>query len=702
MPSRKRFRRFRRKKHRVSNNDVGQVQINQITTPTRENNSSLESDDSATERTIIELLKTPAHHVHTGEKQWNNEMTTPVNSNNHHASNRKVFNTVTTPMNSYYKETTPANRDCTPKRRHGSLNVTNLNVLFTSNVTYNDLDQLCETPTLTKDKCLNHEMHQNDISIRKDSSSSMQKVQCSDDHVDHSTQTSNEAESEQVGQLLEKRCNEVYDTPRNTKPPCFSRHYQSPSNVDKKPVIYGNEININPYLKSVEGYLGKNMDSSFPEIFFSPKLLENKLSSTPIEKLVQRKADPTAVDTDMNNGVFDFSGHILSPNLKMNSFVGDKVKHKEESIRDFRMNVSRRRSFTMSPKSLARVSKLNRTRRSIDLAIHMDRSISVIENQEKLFTRLRRYGRITRTWTSKIISLCHKIGLELKNSLQSLCSAYSPGNKSLDLSINNKTSNGAVQCNMCLEYKAELDKYVKEIESNRREIESSRREIQNNRDQIESEKKERERLYIRLEQQHDDLVKLKENLKEIQNQMRSRPAPTAGSFPPPPPPPPCLPPPPPPPLPPLSLGPLCSTSLKITKKERNAGATNAGQARPVISLEDILKVKLKKTSDRCSATPTGRFSGTRRSSAAVSAPLETLEQVRLRPTPRIGGTLSEGGPTTPGSGDHAPTSPMTAMCRMLKADTAAVHRLKRLRRVGGYSCDSVYRRSYSEWREREL
>ncbi|VEN63588.1 unnamed protein product [Callosobruchus maculatus] len=625
MPSRKRFRRYRRKKHRPSNNDAAHVEIDQITTPIRENNSFLESDDSATERTIIELSKTPANHVHTGETQWNNDMTTPVNSNNHHGPNGKVSNTATTPVNSYYIETTPANRDCTPKRRHGSLNVTNLNVLFTSNVTYNDLDQLCETPTLTKEKCLNHQINQDDISIGKHSSPSMQKAQCSDNHVDQSTQTSNEMESEQVGHLPEKRCNEMYDTPRNTKLPFFSRHEQSQSNVDKKPVIYGNEININPYLKSVEGYLGKNVDSSFPEIFFSPKLLENKLSSTPIEKPPQRKADPTTVDIDINNGVFDFSGDIRSPNLKMNSFVGDKVKHKEESIRDFRMNVSRRRSFTMSPKSLARVSKLNRTRRSIELAIHVDRSISAIEDQEKLFTRLRRYGRVTRTWTYKIISLCHRIGLELKNSLQSLCNAYSPGNKSLDLSIN-KTSDDAVQCNMCLEYKAELEKYAKEIESNRREIDNARREIQSNRAEIESEKKERERLYIRIEQQHDDLVKLKENLKEIQSQMRSRPPASVGSFPPPPPPPPCLPPPPPPPLPPLSLAPMGSTSLKITKKERNAGGTNAGQPRPVISLEDILKVKLKKTSDRCSATPTGRFAGTRRSSAAVSAPLETLEQ----------------------------------------------------------------------------
>nr|CAI5863645.1 unnamed protein product [Callosobruchus analis] len=699
MPSRKRFRRYRRKKQRPSNNIAGHVQNNQITTPIRENNSTPDSDDSVNEKTIIELSKTPANGIHTDETQWNNELTTPVNSNNHHGFTQKVSNAVTTPVNSYYIETTPDNKDCTPKRRHGSLNVTNLNILFTSNVTHNDLDQLCETPTSTKDKCLNQQMNQVELSIRKHSSSSLQKIQCSDNkkssvHVDQSTQTSNEVESEQVDQLLEKRCNEVYDTPRNTKLPYSSRLEQSQSNVDKKPVIYGNEININPYLKSVEGYLGKNVDSSFPEIFFSPKLLENKLSSTPIEKPSQQKADPTTADIDMNNGIFDFSGHICSPNLKMNSFVGDKVKHKEESIRDFRMNVSRRRSFTMSPKSLARVSKLNRTRRSIELAIHMDRSISAIESQEKLFTRLRRYGRLTRTWTYKIFSLCHRIGLELKNSLQSLCNVYRPENKTLDLSIN-KTNSDDVQCKMCLEYKAELDRCTKEIDYNRREIES-------NRDELESEKRERERLYIRIEQQHDDLVKLKENLKEIQNQMRSHPPPTAASFPPPPPPLPCLPPPPPPPLPPLCLASIGSTSLKITKKEQNAGATNATQPRPVISLEDILKVKLKKTSDRCSATPTGRFAGTRRSSATISAPLETLEQVRLRPTSRIGGALTEGGVTTPGSGDNTPTSPMTAMCRMLKADTAAVHRLKRLRRVGGYSCDSFYRRNSSDWRERDL
>lgn len=70
----------------------------------------------------------------------------------------------------------------------------------------------------------------------------------------------------------------------------------------------------------------------------------------------------------------------------------------------------------------------------------------------------------------------------------------------------------------------------------------------------------------------------------------------------PPQPPPCLPPPPPPPLPPPppplppQLLKTNSTSLKITKKVTKSGDSEKENSRPIISLDDILKVKLKKTS----------------------------------------------------------------------------------------------------------
>ncbi|CAH1999981.1 unnamed protein product [Acanthoscelides obtectus] len=668
MPHRKRYRRYRRKKQTFSDNANHVEIVDKITSPLLENNSVLEPDNSPHHRTVIESLKTPAHHTETTDKQWNNEITTPVNNSNYQESNHNAYNTLTTPVNMNCADTTPTNKDCTPKRRHGSLNVTNLNVLFTSNVTYNDLDQLYETPTLTKNMCLQNQVNEN-ISIRRRSRSYTPKAHCpvkeKSMHVDKGTQI-DVVEPEATGQLLEKRCNEVFDTPKHANLPHFSRLERSQSNIDKKQVIYGSEININPYLKSVEGYLGKNVDSSFPEIFFSPKLLENKLSSTPIERSAQRKPDIGAAVVDISNAMRDFTGHIGSPNLKINSLVGDKVKHKEDSIRDFRLNVSRR-SFTLSPKSLARVSKLNRSRRSTELGTHVERSIGSIENQERFFTKLRRYGRNTRSWSSRIISLCQRIGSELRNGLQSLCNLYNPGNVTLNLSVNRTNNDEIVECNKCVEYKVELDRHAREIENNKREIENNRKEIEN-------ERREKDRLSIRIEQQQDELVKLKENLKEIQNRIRScpppPPPPCPTSFPPPPPPLPNPPPPPPPPLPPLSLTAPSSTSLKITKNEKNGGGRTAAQPRPVISLEDILKVKLKKASDRCGSTPTGRFAGTRRASATV--PLETLEQVRLRPTPRLGGNLpSEGGLTTPTTGDPIPTSPMTAMCRMLKADSAA-------------------------------
>lgn len=84
-----------------------------------------------------------------------------------------------------------------------------------------------------------------------------------------------------------------------------------------------------------------------------------------------------------------------------------------------------------------------------------------------------------------------------------------------------------------------------------------------------------------------------------------------------------------------------------------------------------------------------------RSSTPVVS-MDMLRQVKLRPaarptfmktTPNRSSLSIAGGSS---GSSEASTSPLTSLCRLLNGDSA---RLKRLKKVGGYSFDSVHRKS---------
>lgn len=95
-----------------------------------------------------------------------------------------------------------------------------------------------------------------------------------------------------------------------------------------------------------------------------------------------------------------------------------------------------------------------------------------------------------------------------------------------------------------------------------------------------------------------ELDVMKKKIKDIEEKLDNRlthVAPPLGPSPPPPPPPPLPPPPPPLPLPTMVSCPAVARHAKTTNSKK-IDKKNCENSRPVISLNDILNVKLKKTS----------------------------------------------------------------------------------------------------------
>lgn len=139
---------------------------------------------------------------------------------------------------------------------------------------------------------------------------------------------------------------------------------------------------------------------------------------------------------------------------------------------------------------------------------------------------------------------------------------------------------------------------------------------------------------------------------------------------------------------------------KSSSKKMSSGMT---AARPVISLDDILRVKLKKPSvSKFETVVLYRCYGNRvcyfyfQTRSPFTTPLrrtenqqpvmDLLSQVKLKPASR-----PSIHPKTPdGQKANLTTSPYSSLSRLL-TDNNSVRKVKRLQKVGGYSLDSVYR-----------
>ncbi|XP_074041875.1 uncharacterized protein isoform X2 [Leptinotarsa decemlineata] len=645
MPRRRRNRKNRKRQAKHSENDVMKTVV-QVSPgyDLKDVNDSLESKAENLE--VIDQLRTP--------------------------SPQNFF-----PENDILIKTTPVNRNRSNRDRksmYESFNITNLNILFQSDFNFSGIKS-------GSDVCLN----KSDVSPIKRSQSSSPKLLSSYEtnpvRVNQSTQTNTNFDT------FLKNCNEIIETPKMSrvylleetpieKPfPIFK--LKTEANKSKKNVIYGNEVNINPYLKKEFNLMrqeGIHRESSF----FSP-ISQIRSSSTPIEILRNATAD-NVVDCSFNIGKLNNQASPITPkfeaSVNLNNFpVSDKVKNKEDSIRSLRLhtfNVSRRKSYNSHLKSpTSRIngsSKISNRSRQLSYSILdiSQRSLVDITSRpsnrmgtcQKVFMRLKKYCEASQNWSTKIFETCAQLGLQLKNSLSSLCT--------------NDHFNSINKCGE--EARCRCEEYRQEICNLNVKINELSEEMKFVKSQIDIQKNYK----TNIEHLNDELQMIKEEMKqfkELRSELESvkdriscmksaTPCTpmiqTALSMPPLPPPPP----PPPPPLPPSE--PLVTASkLKIAKKTTTM-TSGKENSRPVISLDDILKVKLKKCTDRNYQTPANR-----RSTQPVVS-LDMLKQVKLRPASR-NSIHSETSDCTPSSTD-LPTSPHSSLCRLLKNDCPTTRR----------------------------
>lgn len=395
------------------------------------------------------------------KRHTNEEVSTKAHDESHYMGNNN--STVITPaktpsthkmiINNLDLETTPVNRKrCINNRKseYSSWNISNLNILFDSNY---------ETPKSTYDVYLNKTL----LSCQKSSNSSVPVM-------DTSLRRTPVQSYGICNENSVKNCNEVDETPRTGK---FTIHQNAivekslpmlnkiKNDCVQRSRIYGNEVNINPYLKHREI---QHKESSFGEIsFFSPNLFQHKSSSTPIGNLRNNYEIENVLDYSLAKG--STSAHVNSPqtpkidaNLNLNNIVPvDKVGrsfdwleiinfktkqydhfnksfqvcNKDESIRSLRLhtlNISKRKSFRLSPKSVRNGHNLSKVcnesqnysysrfnfsqRTSIEVSLE---NFSHMSSWERLFLKLQRYYRATRGWSTRILYRCNQLGLQLKN-----------------------------------------------------------------------------------------------------------------------------------------------------------------------------------------------------------------------------------------------------------------------------------------------
>ncbi|KAI4454540.1 hypothetical protein MML48_9g00021313 [Holotrichia oblita] len=171
-----------------------------------------------------------------------------------------------------------------------------------------------------------------------------------------------------------------------------------------------------------------------------------------------------------------------------------------------------------------------------------------------------------------------------------------------------------------------------------------------------------------------ELDVVKQKLRDIEEKIEKKLSSSTGAIPSPPPPPPPIPPPP-PPLPSSASSPSVSRTVKATVA-RKVEKKNCENSRPVISLNDILNVKLKKTSDKPRLT---------RRATQPFVSVEMLRQIKLRPASRSQTPVSIKDVSTPSS--LSSSSPASNLTKLLTNADPNMRRLKRLRRSSRYSFD---------------
>ncbi|KAK9879245.1 hypothetical protein WA026_004094 [Henosepilachna vigintioctopunctata] len=457
-------------------------------------------------------------------------------------------------------------------------------------------------------------------------------------------------------------------------------------------------VNINPYVNYGNLQIKNIKENTVNELsFFTPELLKSKPASTPISRCLETNISRRPL-TDINVN----SLNIKKKKSQKNSLIHhpsltpflDKLK--QSDIQSTRKNfeksppICKILSITApvgkvkSPKRIVHYTKspvnLHKNYTFYKSLIQESRSSSkddTLGAVRKLFKKLQKYGTATAKWTMSLFSICTRLGRNLKLSISTLCTSCD----------SNQNQNKTCVCNQYQDEMGKLNTKINELGMNLVDLKSHLIEsIQND--------KKIENLTSTLEKMSKDVEMLKlleEEMKSLRLQISNFNTPISATLtrpfvsgaPPPPPPP--LPPPPPPSVAHLHSNKLAGPSTKTASTNKPKNVT----PRPSISLEDILKVKLKKTSER--QTPSRRIN-----TIQPEISLEMLKQVKLRKS------LSK--PLTPSSlpeiSSEGSTSPHSSLKRLLKDDSS--FKIKRLRRVGGYSFDDIHKKNLSRFnRERD-
>ncbi|KAF2899804.1 hypothetical protein ILUMI_06382 [Ignelater luminosus] len=399
--------------------------------------------------------------------------------------------------------------------------------------------------------------------------------------------------------------------------------------------------------------------SGIENSFFTPQLYNGKLASTPItqavdkavgdEEAVPNKAEivrcqsikevqsskkilKSVTSTSTQVEKFNFSNHVGIQTVQVNEKgIIPVAKTRVSKERQCVVSVNKRRTYKSLP-SAALYYKIS-PRRDIRLGpihrISLERTdsaetVAAIETFARIFAKVKKYhGRYSSKLPAKIIEICTWLGITIKKGITSLYQLYTEQNKKI-IDCPSDTN-----CNKCNSYLSQLSKLTSTVEELNTEIINMKQDNQDKSEKLALLHSEINQLRQELAQFED----LRKELQELKGQLN-----TKSAVPPPPPPPP------PPLLPALSIPHNNSKTVKVAARKKSNE-----NARPIISLEDILKVKLKKISDRRSPM--------RRATEPLVS--NALKQVRLRPTTSKPQTPSNGSPSSASSVSNSPRSSLT-------------------------------------------
>ncbi|KAL1500809.1 hypothetical protein ABEB36_006251 [Hypothenemus hampei] len=665
----------RRKKHSKNGKHKQKKQQLQVQ-KTNKNNESGENDS----------ISTPMKPSNSKKDSF--EMETPVKW----SSNKQAYSLI---------DTTPVNKSRSLNGKTSNLgstlNVTNLNYLF--NVNSNDWNDIKETVKLKRSKSSIAKLHspgsEKPLSYRN-----TQTIMNLEDLFEKSQQHSI-VETPKIAQKI------LYDTDN-----CKS--FYSPSLNNKK---LNNEVNFNPYVKekelrTMDIQVQKFKGQSVGEMsFFTSQLFDQKINSTPIsaqqlkdqlaKEELDRLSNCTSSDTPKQNIINNMQSpsifeHTVTrrENININTPpVAEKVLNKDQTNSIHLLGSKRKTPSRRSPKlnklvghsrmfnrnlSYTRLSQSQRS--SLENSCEMIHSPAVrIGVYEKMLNRIQKYSKASAKWSMRLMESCSQLGLQIKNSLASMCNVQS--NRSIE--------EWTPKFCKCEEYKMEINNLNVKILQLNEELKQLTQQLNTHCEDI-GQLKEIQKIKAELATYKDlrqEIVILKEQFACFKNQTVSKTSVLA----------PAPPPPPPPPPPPL---PLATThvpvKLHLNHKSRSLLDTKSlnNDSRPIISLDEILKVKLKKTSDRPLSTPSKR-------PRAVSTPVvdDLFRQVKLRrssfmanATPISAGNLLTPGGMSTGSSEMSSTSPASSLNRLLD-NGGSVWPVKRLRKPGGLRFHSVHRKS---------